>query len=456
MTKRHAIAPHRAPRWAACWLAALALMLALPAQAITIQEVKSAGVTAWLVEDHSLPIVSLAYLFRGGGALDPADKVGLATITTDLLDEGAGDLDSEAFHRQVEDLAISLSFSSTQDGVAGAVRSVSGNLHPACELLRLALTAPRFEEPAVSRVRNQLIASVARDERQPNFIADRLWRESEFGKHPYARSRRGSAASLGRITAEDMHQFVQRRFARDVLVVAVVGDITQDALKELLARTFGGLPEHAADASVPDVAYQTPDALTLARLPIPQSVVAFGEPGIKRDDPDWYAASLVNQILGGGSLTSRLAQEVREKRGLAYSVFSALEPMEHGAMIYGGVATENARVAQSIDIIRAEWKRMHDEGPTAKELADAKTYLTGSFPLSLDSTGAIATTLLVVMRDKLGIDYLDRRNGIIDGVSLDDAKRVARRLFDPDALSFVVVGSPTALPGAREVSASGG
>jgi zinc protease len=434
----------------------LALMLAMPAQAFTINEVKSAGVTAWLVEDHSLPIVSFTFLFSGGGALDPTGKSGLATLATDLLDEGAGDLDSEAFHRRVEDLAISLSFSSTQDAVAGSFRSVSANVQPACELVRLALTQPRFEDVAVTRVRNQLIASVARDERQPNFIADRLWRQSEFGNHPYARSRRGTAESLGRITADDMRKFVHDRFARNVLLVAVVGDITPEALKELMAKTFGGLPAEAGVASVPDVAYLTPDALTLARLPIPQSVVAFGEPGIKRDDPDWYAALIDNQILGGGSLTSRLAQEVREKRGLAYSVFSALEPMEHGAMIYGGVATENARVAQSIDIIRAEWKRMHDEGPTAKELADTKTYLNGSFPLGLDSTAAISSTLLVVMRDKLGIDYFDRRSGLIDGVSLDDAKRVAKRLFDPDALSFVVVGAPAALPGAHEVSANGG
>ena len=434
-------------------LCALLLGLGLPARAVTVIEVKNAGVTAWLAEDHSLPIVSVVFAFRGGGALDPADKTGLATFTADLLDEGAGELDSEAFHRRVEDLAISLNFSTGQDSVAGSIRTVSANLQPACELLRLALTEPRFDAAAVARVRNQLVASVARDDRQPRAIADRLWRRGEFGEHPYARPRRGDAASLARITAEDMRAFVRERFARDTLMVAVVGDITPDALKTLLASTFGGLPEHAAAASVADVAYQAPQALQLARLPIPQSVVAFGEPGIKRDDPDWYAALLVNQILGGGGFASRLTQEVREKRGLAYSVYSALEPMEHGGMIYGGVATENARVAQSIDIIRAEWKRMHDAGPSAKELADAKTYLTGSFPLSLDSTSAIATTLLVMMRDHLGIDYLDRRNGLIDGVSLTDARRVAKRLFDPDALSFVVVGSPAALAGAREVSA---
>jgi zinc protease len=195
--------------------------------------------------------------------------------------------------------------------------------------------------------------------------------------------------------------------------------------------------------------------MLLAKLPIPQSVVTFGEKGIERDDPDWYAAYVVNHILGGGGFSSRLTNEVREKRGLAYSVYSALEPLRHSGVILGGVATENARVAQSIEIIRAEWRRMRDEGPTAAELEDAKTYLTGSFPLGLDSTGKIAATLVALQRDGLGIDYLDRRDALIDAVTLDDAKRVARRLFDPDALSFVVVGSPESLPGAKEVAPDG-
>jgi zinc protease len=252
-----------------------------------------------------------------------------------------------------------------------------------------------------------------------------------------------------------MHRLVQERFARDVLLIGVVGDITPDRLKSLLDRTFGSLPAEAANGAVPDTTVQSKAGILLARMPIPQSVVAFGQPGIKRDDPDWYAALVVNYVLGGGGLTSRLALEVREKRGLAYSVYSGLDPLKHAGVMVGGVATENARVAQSIDVIRAEWRRMRDEGPSAQELADAKTYLTGSFPLSLDSTGRIAATLVAVQRDGLGIDYLNHRDALIDAVTLDDAKRVAKRLLDPDKLSFVVVGSPDKLPGAQEVQPSG-
>jgi zinc protease len=277
-----------------------------------------------------------------------------------------------------------------------------------------------------------------------------------FGDHPYARRLRGSAETLAGITEADMRGFVRDRFATDVLLIAVVGDITPERLKPLLDDTFGALPEHAASRTLPAVKPREGGETLVAKLPIPQSVVVFGQPGLKRDDPDWYAALLVNDILGGGGFASRLTAEVREKRGLAYSIYSALMPLEEGGVIVGGVGTENARVGQSLALVRSEWQRMRDEGPTAAELAAAKTYLTGSFPLSLDSTGRIAGTLISIMRDRLGIDYLDRRNALIDGVSLADAQRVAKKLLDPDALTFIVVGSPPEIAGAHEVSPSGG
>ena len=435
----------------------LLIPLALPAQAANkIQEITSpGGITAWLVEDHSLPVVTLDVTFRGGAALDPADKAGLATLTADLLDEGAGDLDSQAFQGRLEDLAASLEFTAAADGIGSSLRSITANLAPALELLRLSLTAPRFDEAAVARVRSQLLAQLARDAREPRYIADRLWWRNAYDGHPYAQPLKGAAESVARIATADLRALVHDRFARDVMLIGVVGDVTPDALKTLLDKTFGALPAHTAPATVPEVTATPKKALLLARLPIPQSVVVFGEAGIKRDDPDWYPAFVVNHVLGGGGFTARLTAEVREKRGLAYSVYSTLAPLRHSGLILGGVATQNARVAQSIEIIRAEWRRMRDEGPTAAELEDAKTYLTGSYPLSLDSTGSIAATLVAIQRDHLGIDYLERRNALIAGVTLDDAKRVARRLFDPDKLSFVVIGSPEGLTGAEEVTPSG-
>jgi zinc protease len=438
-------------------IVALAFGLATPAlSANKVQQVTSpGGITAWLVEDHSLPVVTLDVNFRGGAALDPAGKSGLATLTVDLLDEGAGDLDSQAFQGKLEDLAASLQFSASDDGIDASLRSITGNLAPSLALLQLSLTAPRFDEPAVTRVRGQLLGELAREQRQPQYISGRTWFRNALGDHPYARPRQGTAVSIGGITADDMRALVKNRIARDQMLIGVVGDVTPEALKTLLDSTFGDLPAHAAAGDVPEVAVEAKDALLLAKVPVPQSVVTFGQPGIKRNDPDWYVAYVVNHILGGGGFSSRLTDEVRVKRGLAYSVYSALQPLQHSGFILGGVATENGRVAQSIDIIRAEWRRMRDEGPTEDELKDAKTYLTGSFPLSLDSTGRIAGILVAMQRDELGIDYLDRRAGLIDAVTLADAKRVARRLFDPDKLSFVVVGSPENLPGAKEVPPNG-
>jgi zinc protease len=433
------------------------ILLALPALAATkVQAVTSpGGITAWLVEDHSLPVVTIDVSFRGGTALDPPEKSGLATLTADLLDEGAGDLDSETYQGRMEDLAASVAFTASDDDIGASLHSITANLGPALDLLHLSLTAPRFDLPAVARVREQLVGELSREERSPQYISGRLWFRNAFGDHPYARPRQGTPESIARITVDDMHALAKSRFARDVMVIGVVGDVTPEALKVLLDRNFGDLPAQAAPNAVPDLVADAKTPLLLAKMPIPQSVVVFGQPGIKRDDPDWYAAFVVNHILGGGSFSSRLTEEVRVKRGLAYSVYSVLEPFRHSGLIIGGVATQNSRVAQSIDIIRAEWRRMRDSGPTAQELQDAKTYLTGSFPLSLDSTGNIAGVIVTMQRDHLGIDYLEKRAQLLDAVTLDDAKRVARRLFDPDKLSFVVVGAPDNLPGAKEVVPSG-
>jgi zinc protease len=435
---------------------ALLLLAVAPALAATkVQAVTSpGGITAWLVEDHSLPVVTLDVSFRGGAALDPADKSGLATLAADLLDEGAGELDSEAFQGRLEDLAASLDVEAGEDDIGVSLRSITANLAPSLELLHLALTAPRFDAQAVARVRAQLLGELEREQRQPQHISGRLWFHNAFGDHPYARPYQGTPESIARIGVDDMRAVVKGRFARDVILIGVVGDVTPETLKPLLDHAFGDLPAQAAAGAVPEAAVKAP--LLLEKLPIPQSVVTFGQPGIKRDDPDWYAAYVVNHILGGGGFSSRLTQEVRVKRGLAYSVYSGLDPLRHAGVIIGGVATENGHVAQAIDIIRAEWRRMREEGPTAQELADAKTYLTGSYPLSLDSTSRIAATLVGIQRDRLGIDYLDRRNALIDAVTLADAKRVARKLLDPELLSFVVVGSPENLPGAKEVPPNGG
>jgi zinc protease len=437
--------------------AAALIVLVLPAHAVTIEEVKSTqGITAWLVEDHSVPVVSMSAAFRGGSALDPADKQCLANMTVDLLDEGAGDLNSTAYQSKVEDLASQINFSAGPDTISVRLRTLKENLAPSFDLLRLALMQPRFDPEPVARVRASILDAVAREQRQPNALASRLWWKAAFPGHPYGLSSRGTAETVNAITPDDLRGLVHKRFAKDVLIVGVVGDITPAELKPLLDSAFGALPDHAAPDTIPDMIAQTKGQVEVANMPIPQSVVVFGQPGVKRNDPDWYAALLDLNILGSGGLASRITLEVREKRGLAYSVSASLDPLVHSGIILGQAGSQNANVAQAIDVIRATWQRMHDDGPTAKELADAKTYVTGSFPLSLDSTGRIASILISIQFDHLGLDYLGKRDQYINGVTLADAKRVAKRLLSPDNLLFTVVGQPENLNGAVRVTPAGG
>ncbi len=270
-----------------------------------------------------------------------------------------------------------------------------------------------------------------------------------FENHPYGQSTDGTIKSIGAITRDDLVQFVANRLHRNGLVIGAVGALSPDELAALLDRVFGALPAGAADAAVAETRPVEDGALLITRRLVPQSVVTFGQVGPKRDDPDWYAARLVNEVLGGGGFRGRLMKEIRERRGLAYGVSTDLVSYRHAGLILGNVATENARGGQSIALVRSEWRRMREEGPTEGELDDAKTYLTGSFPLSLDSSERIARLLVEMQLQKLGIDYLDRRAGLFDAVTLDEARRVASRLLDPDMLLFAVVGDPADLTPTR-------
>jgi zinc protease len=440
------------------WLASILVLLAiLPARAVEVQRVVSpGGIEAWLVEDHSNPIISMDIAFPGGASADPAGKEGLAHMVSGLLDEGAGDLDSQAFQRRLAELSIRLSFDAGLDTFRGTVRTLKDNQDTAFDLLRLALTAPRFDEEPVGRIRSQIRVQLERDSESPNRIAGRALRESMFPGHPYARPVRGTLESLPAITVEDMRRFVADRLAREVLKIAVVGDITAEELAVRLDDTFRALPEHAAPFAVADIVPQADGEVVVIERDLPQSVVVFGHAGIKRDDPDFYAAYIVNHILGGGSFNSRLFEEVREKRGLAYGVHSYLHPLEHAGLAMGSVATQNARAKESLEVIRLEWRRMSESGPTREELDDAKTYLTGSYPLRFSSTGSIAGMLLGIQLDDLGIDYVNVRNDLIAKVTLEDAKRVAAGLLRADDLTFVVVGKPDGVAPADPSAEPGG
>jgi zinc protease len=419
------------------------LAFATPASAVTIERVKSpGGIEAWLVRDKAVPLIAMSFTWRGGAALDPDGKEGLAEMAAGTMDEGAGELDAAAFKRALEDISASLGFSVGRDNTRGSLRTLSANRDRAFELLTLAINKPRFDADSVERVRAQMIAGLRGEEQRPGSIADTLWWKTAFPNHPYGRRPGGTAASIAALAREDLQRWLGMRLARANLLVGVVGDIEPVEFGRRLDQVFGGLPPEPAAGEVPEALPVPEGRLLVVNRPIPQAVVAFGEAGLKRADPDYYVATVMNYILGGGGFASRLTDEVRDKRGLAYSVYSHLSPMDRAGLIMGGVATQNARVKESLDVIRAEWARMAEGGATDEEIANAKTYINGSFPLQLDSSNRIAEMLVAIQLDRLGIDYIERRPSLINAVTAEDIRRVARRLLKPESLITVVVGDP--------------
>ena len=434
-------------------LVVVALLLPLPAVAMTIERVTSpGGIEAWLVRDRSIPVVALEYSFRGGSALEAAGKEGTASLLAAMLIEGAGEYESQRFQSELEDRVVSLGFDAGLDTFSGSLKTLTENLDFATDMLRLALTAPRFDTVDLERVKARTAIGLRRAAEEPSTIAGRVWMSTAFADHPYGRPTRGTPETVTALDAEVLRTYLRQNLTRDRLVVGAAGDITPEALGRLLDKIFAGLPATGGPVTVPEATPKNLGRTLVVRRPVPQSVVTLGHEGVKRDDPDYYAATIVNYILGGGGFNSRLTTEVREKRGLAYSVYSYIGAYDHAGLMMGGTATENARVGQSLEVIRREWQRMHDEGPSESELANAKTYLTGSFPLRLDASNRIARLLVTIQYDKLGFDYLDKRAALIEGVTLSDARRVARRLFSADRLLTVVVGEPAGLTGIEEVS----
>lgn len=423
-----------------------ALLLASPLHAeIKIQDVVSrGGVDAWLVEEHSIPIVSLEIRFKGGTNLDAPGKRGVTNLMMGLIEEGAGEMDARAFAAAQESLAASYGFDAYNDSVSVSAKFLTENRAAAIELLRTAITRPRFDADAIERVREQVLSGIKSDLTDPKEIANRAFDKAAFGDHPYGSSRKGTVESVTSITRDDIVAAHKGTFARDRLYVGAVGDITASELTSLLDELFAGLPETGAPMVGP-ATYQLKPGVTVITFDTPQSVVVFGHQGITRDDPDFFAAYILNQILGGSNFSSRLMNEVREKRGLTYGVYSYLVPMDLGELYMGQVSSANDRVAQAIDVIRDEWTKAAKDGVTAQELEQAKTYLTGAYPLRFDGNGPIADIMVGMQAEGLPIDYIATRNDQINAVTLEEINRVAARILRPQDLQFVVVGQPMGL-----------
>lgn len=419
-------------------------LLPLTLRAIEIQKVSGVnGIEAWLFEEHSIPMISMSFAFQAGAASDPDDRQGAARMLSVLLDEGAGDLDASAFQTRLEELAIMMSFGAGQDHFTGSMKTLTRNEDEAFRLLALALNKPRFDEDAVERMRAALLAQLRRTQEDPMYTAMWNWDRNAFGDHPYARRIMGTAESLAALKPDDLRATHQRIFTRDRLKIAVVGDIDAVRLQGFLERLFADLPLSGSSNELSSAPLNAGPWRRIVRMDIPQTVVMFGHAGIARADPDFFPAYVLNEILGGGPLTSRLYKEVRERRGLAYSIMTGFHLLDHAPLFIGSFATRNDRVKNAIALVEEELKRMVREGPTEDELSAAKSYLTGSYALDFDTNGKIAHVLLDIQLDGLGADYIDERNDFIEAVTIDQVKRVASRLLQPDRLMTIVVGAPT-------------
>jgi zinc protease len=428
-------------------LAAAAFMVtAAPAAEVSNMNIERVispgGIEAWLVHSDANPLIAMRFAFRGGASQDPPGKEGLAYFISATMDEGAGELDAVAFQEREQALAMRMDFDANRDVMLGNVQTLAANKDQVFDLVRLALTKPRFDETAVERVRAQILAGLKFDENDPSTVASLAWDRLAFQNHPYGRPIKGTKSSIVAITPDDLRDYVARVFARDKLVISVVGDIDAGTLGTTLDHVFGGLPLHSTLAPVAEADPPLGPTREVIEMDVPQSVAQFGHRGIARKDDDFIAAYVLNYIIGGGGFSSRLMEEVREKRGLAYSVHSNLFPYQHGAVFVGNVATKNEAVGQSLDVIESELKRMAEQGPTEDELADAKSYLTGAYALRFESSSSIANQLLWIQIEELGIDYVNRRNELLEAVTLDDIKRVAKRLFEADRLITTIVGKP--------------
>lgn len=403
------------------------------------------GVTAWLVEDYAVPIIAVDFAFRGGAAQDPGGKFGSVTLLSALLDEGAGKLDSVAFHNALDDKAIELSFSADRDHISGHMRSLAVEAASAFDLMGMALNEPRFDENALERVKAQMVAGLKNEANDPDAVAGRAFRHAAFPNHPYGHGARGTLDSVPGILRADVASLHASLLARDNLVIAVVGAMSAATLAGEIERVFGPLAAKSKTLAIAPTTMAGLGETTINDLDLTQSTVRFGRPGLNLHDPDYSAAMVVNHVLGGGIFTARLFREVREKRGLAYSVYSQLANYDHCDMLMGATTTKNERVAESVEVISHEIRALGQDGPTTQELEKAKRYLTGSYALRFDTSSKIAGQLVFLQTAGFGVGQLDSRNAEIEAVTLADAQRAAARLFGDGKLLVAIAGRPQGL-----------
>jgi zinc protease len=427
------------------FMAALLASLS-PAFAFEAREVTSkSGLKAWLVEDHSIPLVAMDFSLEGGSASDPEDKDGRANFLSGMLNEGAGDMDGPAFQARIDELAVRMDFGVGPDRFSGALQTISSNQKEAFRLLGLALAKPTFPADSLERVRQQLLQSVQQRDFSPDSIAYRKVSEISFPEQPYSRRSLGTAQTIASLSRDDLVAAHHQLIRRSGLVVSFVGDVTPQEAANILDNVFGTLPNAAPPKPVADTSVAVGPALAVIPYNNPQTIVMFQQRGILDTDKDYMAANVMMEILGGDSLRSRLNEEVRVKRGLTYGISFDLQSFPHAGVLMGSFSSVNDKAAEALQATRDAIRHMERDGPTQQELDEIKTYLTGSYALRFDSTGKIAGFLTALQERGRPINFANIRNSLIEAVTLQQVKDVARKLLDPDKMNVVAVGKPEGL-----------
>jgi zinc protease len=416
--------------------------LTSPAQAMKVQVVESSGLTAWLIEEKSVPAFQMRITFReSGAAYDPSGKEGLAVLASTLMNEGAGPYNSTAFQQELERHAIRLYGSADEDGFSVSLESLSDQREKALALMALALTKPRFEAEPLARMRAELISGLKRMEESPAYVAARAWYKAAFGDHPYGRPTRGTPESLAGISKADLVAFARRSFSRDKMLIAVAGDVSAQDLKGFLDMLATALPEKAAKGlTLTDVTVQGGEAPIRIEKQSPQTVVMLGLPGILRKDPNFFPAYVLNYALGGGELNSRLMQALRHEKGLVYSISSDLDSLKASSLWMASFSSSNATAEEALQLTLKTLHEVAEKGLTEQELSETKAFLKGSFPLNLDSNESLVGYLILMQHYGLGTDYLDTRNSYIEAVTAKQVQAVAKRLFENAKPQIVMVG----------------
>lgn len=409
---------------------------------LKIQEVVSThGVRAWLVEDHTTPVIAMNFSFEVGAAQDPEDKKGLAALASQMLTEGAGKFSSHDFAQKIQEIASFISFDVTLSHFQGSLKTTQVNAKEAFQLLKITLTEPLFSSHEFTKVVNAHATSLANSEKKPSTIALYQLRKQIFGTtHPYARLAEGSLETIKKITPDDLKNFM-KNLSRNTLKIGVCGNITAQELKQILDEIFSSLPKESSLPQIPSIQFPQQEKVTTIKLAQPQSIGLFAQQAIPFKDPNNLKLAIANEALGHGSV-SRLMNEVREKRGYAYHVGTNINQEPLMSLLIGSVGSQNTRIMKSLSLIKEEWKRIRDHGLTKEEFKDAKSHILGAYTLNFMSSPQIAELLLLYQEFEAPITYMQNREQLLNAITLTQVNQFAKDFFTPEKLQIVIVGNP--------------